>query len=137
MNLTIRIATPQDIDVLSQHEQKHISRDLLSHKITHGEVTVAYVDDVFVGWLRHGLFWDGIPFMNLIELLPEYHGKGIGTKLTLYWEAAMKAQDYTKVMTSTQQDETAQHFYTKLGYRAIGGFAEAGEAYEILFEKHL
>lgn len=34
----------------------------------------------------------------------------------------MKAQGYGMVLTSTQVDEDAQHFYRKLGYKDCGGF---------------
>lgn len=34
----------------------------------------------------------------------------------------MKQAGYGMVMTSTQVDETAQHFYRKLGYKDAGGF---------------
>jgi len=33
----------------------------------------------------------------------------------------MKSSGYGMVMTSTQVDETAQHFYRKLGYQDSGG----------------
>lgn len=38
-------------------------------------------------------------------------------------------------MTSSAQDENAQHFYVKCGYRAIGSFMISGDPLEILFEK--
>ena len=50
------------------------------------------------------------------------HGKGFGKKLIEYWEADMKSQGYEMIMTSTQVDEEAQHFYRKLGYKDCGGF---------------
>ena len=34
----------------------------------------------------------------------------------------MKKVGYGMVMTSTQVDEEAQHFYRKLGYQDAGGF---------------
>ena len=34
----------------------------------------------------------------------------------------MKSQRYGMLLTSTQVDETAQHFYRKLGYKDCGGF---------------
>ena len=34
----------------------------------------------------------------------------------------MKSQGYGMIMTSTQVDEEAQHFYRKLGYKDCGGF---------------
>ena len=41
------------------------------------------------------------------------------------------------VMTYTQADEYAQHFYTHLGYRAAGGFVLPGDPYELIFVKEL
>lgn len=34
----------------------------------------------------------------------------------------MKAQGYGMLLTSTQADENAQHFYRRLGYKDCGGF---------------
>ena len=34
----------------------------------------------------------------------------------------MKSKGYGMVMISTQEDENAQHFYRKLGYKDCGGF---------------
>jgi len=34
----------------------------------------------------------------------------------LHWENEMRELGYNMVMTSTQADEQAQHFYRKLGY---------------------
>lgn len=34
----------------------------------------------------------------------------------------MKLQGYGMLLTSTQVDEEAQHFYRKLGYKDCGGF---------------
>ena len=48
--------------------------------------------------------------------------QGYGKKLLEYWEKNMKAQGYGMVLTSTQVDEQAQHFYRKLGYKDCGGF---------------
>ena len=38
-----------------------------------------------------------------------------------YWEGDMKSKGYDMVLTSTQVDEEAQHFYRKLGYKDCGG----------------
>lgn len=48
--------------------------------------------------------------------------QGYGRKLMEFWESDMKAQGYGMVLTSTQVDEDAQHFYRKLGYKDCGGF---------------
>ena len=39
-----------------------------------------------------------------------------------FWEEDMKRAGHGMLMTSTQVDESAQHFYRKLGYRDAGGF---------------
>lgn len=49
----------------------------------------------------------------------------------------MKQAGYETVMTSTQSDEYAQHFYRRLGYAAVGGFLPPGEAYELMLAKKL
>ncbi|GHU36934.1 hypothetical protein FACS1894105_08140 [Clostridia bacterium] len=75
--------------------------------------------------------------MNMLYVLDGYRGAGTGKKLTLFWEDQMRAKGYETVMTSTQQNETAQHFYTHLGYRSIGGFMQDSGEYEIIFQKRL
>ena len=51
----------------------------------------------------------------------------------------MRAQGFHAVMTSTRADETAQHFYRKLGYRDCGGLLldaiESGQPLELFFAK--
>ena len=47
-----------------------------------------------------------------------------------HWEMDMSAQGYEMLMTSTQVDEDAQHFYRKLGYKDCGGFVVDIPGYE-------
>ena len=37
-----------------------------------------------------------------------------------FWENEMKRKGYDLLLTSTQVNEEAQHFYRKLGFRAVG-----------------
>ncbi|WP_407926351.1 GNAT family N-acetyltransferase [Gehongia tenuis] len=87
--------------------------------------------------LRYNLFWDHTPFMNMLYLLNEYRGKGLGQKLVSFWEAQMRSEGYPLVMTSTVSCEYAQHFYYKLGYAAVGGFTAQDGSYELILEKSL
>jgi len=134
--ISIRIATAEDADSIAQHD-KHIATEVLSKKIDRQEVYVAYDGDELIGWLRYSLFWDNTPFMNMIYLLPEHRGEGNGRQLVEFWEERMKAQGYRTLMTSTQQNESAQHFYLHMGYKAIGGFALPGDEYEIILAKEI
>ncbi|HEX2944364.1 MAG TPA: GNAT family N-acetyltransferase [Clostridia bacterium] len=77
-------------------------------------------DDKPIGVMRYNLFWDLIPFLNLIYFEEEYRCKGYGTIAMRYWEDEMRQQGFKIAMTSTMVEETSQHFYRKLGYKDCG-----------------
>ena len=83
-----------------------------------------------VGLMRYQLFWDNTPFCNLLFIDEPYRKKGYGRLLMAHWEAAMRSQGYGMLLTSTQVDEEAQHFYRKLGYKDCGGFVIDIPGYE-------
>ncbi|WP_373725763.1 GNAT family N-acetyltransferase [Bacteroides heparinolyticus] len=60
-------------------------------------------------------FWDNTPFCTLLFIDTEHRKNGYGKLMMEYWEKDMKSQGYEMLMTSTQVDEDAQHFYRKLG----------------------
>ena len=74
-----------------------------------------------MGVMRYNLMWDNLPFLTLIHLDNSYHGKGFGRQAMIHWENEMRELGYDMVMTSTQVDEQAQHFYRKIGYKDKGG----------------
>lgn len=121
---------------LQKHEQ-HIRIEQLRHKIQIQQILLILLEKEPVGWLRFGFFWDEIPFMNLLFILPEYRKRKWGTHLVQFWESEMWKQAYKMVMTSTQADETAQHFYRKLGYVDTGSLCLATQPLEIIFRKPL
>lgn len=49
----------------------------------------------------------------------------------------MKQKGFKTVMTSTQSDEDAQHFYRKLGYRDVGCLLLDTQPLEIILIKAL
>ena len=130
--MTIRTAYPSDLEVLIAHDH-HISPTELENLIRLGRVTLCEADGQFAGWLRWNLFWDNTPFMNLLFVLDGHRGQGYGRALVRQWEAHMQARGHSMVLTSTQADECAQHFYRRLGYRDIGGFVLDGAPMELLF----
>ncbi len=80
--------------------------------------------------LRWGLFWDSIPFCNLLYVAEGRRRRGYGRALAEFWERDMKARGFGLLMTSTQADEEGQHFWRKLGYRDCGGFVLPFPGYE-------
>ncbi len=133
---TIRFAELADMAML-QSRDCHIKKTILEKAITDKQVFILFSDGDFAGWLRWNLFWDEIPFMNMLYLLPEYRGLGLGTQLVSFWEHEMAGLGYDKVMTSSQANECAQHFYRKLGYQDAGGFFPFCNVFEIIFTKEL
>ena len=134
--MTIRYAEIADYPWLKEHDE-HIAGEVLKTKIDQKEVYVVQEGSELIGWLRYNLFWDNIPFMNLIYFPEKYRRKGIGKKLVHFWENEMKEKGYLNVLTSTLSNEDAQHFYRKMGYKEIGGFIFSDEPLEILFQKKL
>lgn len=116
---------------------KHISRQELTNSININRVYIAEENDIFCGWLRYNLFWDNTPFMNMLYLLEDYRGIGYGKQLVENWEKEMKRQGYSYILTSTQSNEFSQHFYTKLGYKTIGGFLLGNDPFEIIMMKDI
>jgi len=135
-DIKIRYAENKDFLWLIEND-KHISENILNNKVENREIIIVEKNGQKIGWLRYNLFWDNIPFMNMIYFLEEYRKIGLGDKLVTYWEAEMKQKGYKNVLTSTQSNEEAQHFYRKIGYKEIGGFKYYDDPYEIIFQKIL
>lgn len=132
----IRYATMADKEILLSKDS-HIRKEEWEKLIENKQSLMFYVDNAFAGWLRWNLFWDEIPFMNMLYFFEEYRGKGYGTQIVKFWEKEMVQLGYDKVMTSSQANEFAQHFYRKLGYQDAGGFFPFCNDLEIIFTKEL
>lgn len=134
--MVIHIADSGDLPELKRHDHWITAREL-ERKIFREEVYVLREGDAFIGWMRYGLFWDNTPFLHMLHILEGYQKKGYGTAAMEVWEKAMKKLGYGLVMTSTAVNETAQHFYQKLGYSAVGSFSLEDQPLELLFAKTL
>ena len=100
----------------------HLPNAEFEKKVRDKQGYILLEDDKPIGLLRFNLFWDNTPFCTMLFVDGNYHGKGFGKKLMEHWESDMKSQGYGMLLTSTQVDEEAQHFYRKLGYKDCGGF---------------
>jgi ribosomal protein S18 acetylase RimI-like enzyme len=134
--MNIRTATQAEYEQLAKLDY-HISKEMLAHKINQGEVIVAMKDTLVIGWLRYGYFWDSIPYMNMLTVLEEYRGHGIGTQLIQYWENLLRNRGFTEVLTSTLANEHSQFLYRKLGYQDCGALILPDEPLEIILRKSI
>jgi len=119
-DIQIRYANHSDLPYLIENDSL-VTEETMKKKISDGQVIVCMKGETHLGCMRFGFGWDVFPFLNLIMVDKDVRGKGIGRELMGFWEEEMKAQGHKLVMTSTDVDEEAQHFYRKLGYRDSGG----------------
>lgn len=99
---------------------KHLPEDEFANVVRNRRGYVLMEGARLIGLMRYNLFWDNTPFCTLLFVDGPEQGKGYGRQLMTHWEAEMKAQGYGMLLTSTQVDENAQHFYRKLGYQDCG-----------------
>ncbi|MBO0459513.1 GNAT family N-acetyltransferase [Enterococcus hulanensis] len=120
---------------------QHLPESQFEQKVRDKMGYVLSEEGMAVGLLRYNLFWDEHPFCTMIYVRADYQGKGYGKALMEFWEKEMHKSGYKMLMTSTQVDEQAQHFYRKLGYQDAGGLLitvpEYQQPLELFFTKKI
>ena len=135
--IVIRLAVAQDKKQILKYDC-HIHHNKVGECVYNGLVYVLCDGAKIVGVLRYNLFWQSIPFLDLLFINEAYRGQGWGSKMMAEWEENMKYMGYPYVMLSTQEDETAKFFYEKIGYHRIGAFLPPEQdADEIMYLKEL
>ncbi|GAB3817362.1 GNAT family N-acetyltransferase [Tessaracoccus terricola] len=133
---TVRPATSGDLGFLIATD-RHPDSQTMAQLVSAGRVTVLEEQGTLSGWLRWNLFWDEIPFLNMLCVEEQRRGRGLGGCLMDAWEASMRAGGHTFVLTSTQSDEEAQHFYRRRGYKDCGALFLPDQACELFLRKEL
>ena len=98
----------------------HISEKRFEQLLKAGQSYTLFDDETPVGVLEGSFLWENLPFLSLLFIREEHRGKGFGKLAMQHWESALKRQGFQMALTSTQSDESAQHFYRKLGYKDCG-----------------
>lgn len=132
----IRLAVSSDINDLKQLDQ-HIDSRNIAEKINNNDYYLVVKDKQIIAYLRYNLFWDIHPFVNMLYVCEPFRGQGIGLELIDYWETKMKEMNYHYLLTSTQVNEYAQHFFRRLNYKDIGSFNFPGEWMETILLKDI
>lgn len=137
LQLKIDFAGESDYGYLKDRD-RHLPEQLILPKIKAKEIYLLRNEqEAAVGWMRYGYFWDNTPFMNLLWIDEPYRGKGAGRRVVHLWEEHMQQKGFKRVMTSTQANEEAQHFYRRLGYQDAGCLLLENEPLEIMMTKTL
>lgn len=105
--VNIRVAAQTDLPFLREHDS-HVAAEELASVVQRGRILIAEDNGNPIGWLRWGLFWDEIPFMNMLTVLSSNRGQGIGRALVTGWEKRMSRAGHSQVLTSTLADESAR-----------------------------
>ncbi|OAB47185.1 GNAT family N-acetyltransferase [Paenibacillus antarcticus] len=134
--MKIELATEKDYKYIVERD-RHIPETLVRTKINANEIFIIRDAEKEIGWMRYGYFWDSIPFMNMIWIDEEHRGQGVGKEIVLYWEEIMRKKGFELIMTSTQSNEDAQHFYRKIGYRDAGCLLLETQPLEVILTKNL
>ncbi|MDO5520944.1 MAG: GNAT family N-acetyltransferase [bacterium] len=127
--IEIRYVQQEDKEFWFRLDQ-HLSEEEFEKKFRDQMGYVLVDNDIPIGILRYNLFWDNTPFCTMLFVEWKFQKKGYGRKLMEFWEQEMKGLGYGMIMTSTQVDEDAQHFYRKLGYKDSGGLLIDVAGYE-------
>lgn len=117
--VSVRYATEADRSFWFSLD-RHLSETEFARKVRDRMGYVLTLEGRPAAVLRYSLFWDSIPFCTLLYVREEDQRRGYGRILMEHWEQDMKAKGYDLVLTSTQEDEEAQHFYRAVGYRDCG-----------------
>lgn len=134
--MAVEIATELDYTYIVERD-RHIPESLVKAKIHAQEIYIITDSGSNIGWMRFGYFWDNIPFMNMLWVDEEYRGQGVGKDTVIHWEQNMRQRGFELVMTSTQSNEDAQHFYRKLGYCDAGCLILDTQPLEVILTKKL
>jgi ribosomal protein S18 acetylase RimI-like enzyme len=139
MSLKVALAQSRHVTWLVVHDQ-HVPESWARRCISLSEYFVAELDGSPVGFLRFSWFWGTIPYMEMIQVLPEQRHSGIGRALVEQWETAMRDEGATLLMTSSVSDETEpQAWHEKNGFREAGRitFGRLQPTAEVFFIKDL
>ncbi|EOI57739.1 GNAT family N-acetyltransferase [Enterococcus gilvus] len=99
---------------------QYLSKDQFMQKVRDKMGYILLINDEPVGLLRYNLFWDEHPFCTMLYVREGKQRSGYGKAMMGFWEKEMQQRGHKMLLTSTQVDEEAQHFYRKLGYQDAG-----------------
>lgn len=133
------VASAADVDWLIEQDA-HVGAEWVVRCVALKEYFVAVDGEVRRGYLRFSRFWGRIPYLEMIQVDPEWRGVGIGYGLLCAWEEAMRAEGANLAMTSAMSSEPdPQAWHRMNGYEPSGEltFGAAQPTPEVFFVKAL
>jgi GNAT superfamily N-acetyltransferase len=138
LSLTVRFATPADIDFVSQ--DCYLPLAAVRRKIDAQEVLIAIADRVPLGYARFEFIWSRVPYLTLIRVVPERRRGGVGKALLQFLESHLQRSGHAALWSSSTDAETEpQEWHLRMGFAPAGrleGLNADGLA-EVFFRKPL
>lgn len=134
--ISLRPANLTDMDFLKYFTLAP-SEAKLEAFLERGSVQIATADHTSVGFLSFSILWGTLPFLELIEILASQRGRKFGASTVGAWERDMGIRGFDLVLTSTNADGDAQHFWRKMGYVDCGALTVRGKAAEVFFQRSI
>jgi GNAT superfamily N-acetyltransferase len=83
------------------------------------------------GFIKFYVLWETLPFIEVIVVREDLRMRGIGKAAVRFWEREMAKRSHSRVLVSTQSNESAQDFWRRIGYRDCGSLELPGRPGEL------
>jgi ribosomal protein S18 acetylase RimI-like enzyme len=140
MSQDIQVRAASDADLVFAFDEPRIPRAIQQRMIAEGDVLIAEIGGVPVGFLRLERIWGKLPFIALIRVLPDHQRHGVGSALLRHLEAQLRAQGQPVLYSSSEASAAAaqawhrQQSFVECGF--IAGINPGGVG-EVFFRKVL
>ncbi len=144
--IVIRFARLDDLDFA--HQDGYIPAEVLKRKIDAQlalnpdrieDILIAERNGKRVGYVRLEYLWSIVPYIPLIQVLPEYHRQGVGKALLGFLETFLRDAGHDVLYSSSQTDEPEpQAWHRHLGFEECGFITGINNGIgEVFFRKYL
>lgn len=144
--IVIRFARRDDLKFA--YQDGYISDEVLKRKIeAQTALNPDRIDDVViaewtgkrVGYVRLEYLWSIVPYISLIQVLPEYRRQGVGKALLQFIETFLRDAGHEVLYSSSQTDEPEpQAWHRHVGFVECGFIAGINDGVgEVFFRKNL
>ena len=142
----IRFARVDDLDFA--YQDGYIPPEVLNRKIEAQtalnsdrieDVVIAEWNGRRVGYVRLEYLWSIVPYIALIQVLPEYRRQGVGKALLRFIEIFLHDAGHDALYSSSQADEPEpQAWHRHVGFEECGFIAGINDGIgEVFFRKSL
>ncbi len=137
--VVVRIAGPNDL-AQCKVQDPYLPSAAVGKMLNEGNLLVAELDGVQVGYLRLEYLWSKVPYIGLIRIQDGYRRQGIGKSMFNFLEDHLSGRGHDRVFSSSQADEPEpQAWHRHMGFEECGiisGINEGGIG-EVFFCKRL